>query len=830
MSTCTLRLYSGLNWELLPEKLLIVDAIEDYLATKTATQLNNFQYIKNQLELSIVINASQLLSQPKNASYKYVRVYDDDSGYIYYYYVKKASWTAQNSVRLELVMDVLNTFQEGTHYSFKDNTRIIREHKDRYIIHEDNAIVTLVCEVLNEDWYPDVNDDPTIETYPEAVEIAQAQVLEADTQTAIWTLKLNVFRGDISGLQRGDKINIISENNENAIVEVDSIETLKEYFRKIDEVDENINPLLQCGNAQGVKIENNKTKLQGDWYLLYRNQKTPDDSLTNPVECYLIPDEDIEVDSGIINAGRLVPTALQNSYYYGLIIGDKGYTAMTNVTITLDNGHVISPSVATDWARTLIIKRNADNTLSVWVTYGSYISNYQDTEVEFVGQCQYLTFSSMPVTFRYGSTLPTGTTPDIVSKLVGGAWLEGLETLTNSTSPAYIDNVSKVDKTDAKNIKLIKLPYCPYDFTISSDKLVVSSDSNWDYIKLTQASGSTIYCLKLNDLNTDLHASISLSDGSKEPLIDLKRNFTPSLTDSRKGAEYESKLYHSEFYKPSYVYDSFTYSVELEKLNIASYYDGRNLTIYFDMTKTINSKFMFTFESLVFRISNQSYAKYLPIARNNEEVLYNVPYINYIRTGYNYDVKQKNLSTASNWIGVGLSVASIGASLLMPTAPLKVAGVVGSLVSMAMSIKGAVVSTIQGEDNIRQKLLQAQNQTSSVSGSDDVDLMSIYAENRLKYLIYQPRDITKNLLYDLFYYAGYNSGRMGIPNHNTRVNFDYLEADISIQKTTAIPQDCLAELINAFKTGVTYLHKTSRSSNKWDFAQTLENWEKIFFE
>ena len=84
----------------------------------------------------------------------------------------------------------------------------------------------------------------------------------------------------------------------------------------------------------------------------------------------------------------------------------------------------------------------------------------------------------------------------------------------------------------------------------------------------------------------------------------------------------------------------------------------------------------------------------------------------------------------------------------------------------------------------------------------------------------------KNMLFDLFFYAGYNSGRMGIPNHDTRVNFDYLEADVSMQKLTAIPQECLNELINAFKNGVTYLHKTTRTTDKWDFEQKYENWEK----
>ena len=171
---------------------------------------------------------------------------------------------------------------------------------------------------------------------------------------------------------------------------------------------------------------------------------------------------------------------------------------------------------------------------------------------------------------------------------------------------------------------------------------------------------------------------------------------------------------------------------------------------------------------------------------------------------------------------------SVGASLLLPSAPLKVAGVVASLVSLAQSVKSAIVTEQQNENSIRQKLEQYQNQTTNVAGSDDVDLMSIYAENSLKFLEYNPRKEMNKLLFDLFFYAGYSSNRMGLPNHNTRVNFDYLECDACIEAIAGgISQECLDELINCYKNGVTYIHKnTARSgASQWDFEQKYENWE-----
>ena len=306
-----------------------------------------------------------------------------------------------------------------------------------------------------------------------------------------------------------------------------------------------------------------------------------------------------------------------------------------------------------------------------------------------------------------------------------------------------------------------------------------------------------------------------------------------SITALRKGIQYESKLFHSEFFKPTYVYDSFTFVMQLEKLNLESYFDvdERKLKIKFTMTSTINSKFMFTFTNYHLERGDENYAKYMVISRNNEEVLYNIPYINYIRTGYNYDKKQKALQNTSNYIGVGLSLVALGASLFFPSVSLKVAGVVGSFTSLAANTKNAVMTAIKSEEDLRQKLIEKKQESASIEGSDDVDLMSEYAKNRIKYLEYTPSTIMKNLLFDLFFYAGYSSGRMGKPNHNTRVNFDYLEADVSLETAGQnVSEDIIEELKNCFKAGVTYIHKTSRSSNKWDIAQKYENWEVSLLE
>ncbi|MBO7715367.1 MAG: hypothetical protein J6S85_17500, partial [Methanobrevibacter sp.] len=133
--TSLFRLYystTSTPWELIPSKLFKIDDIESYLATKSYQQVEDVQYIKHGLEIEVKLNLTQDQAQPLASSgFKYMSI-RNGSEETCYYYVKKTTWRSKTCVRFELVMDVLNSLAEGTHYSFKDNTKITREHKDRF--------------------------------------------------------------------------------------------------------------------------------------------------------------------------------------------------------------------------------------------------------------------------------------------------------------------------------------------------------------------------------------------------------------------------------------------------------------------------------------------------------------------------------------------------------------------------------------------------------------------------------------------------------------------------------------------------------------------------
>lgn len=823
------------EWELIPNRLLVVEDIASYLAGKSALTFSNIQYVKNELEIGVNLDLSQSYSQPKaTTSFKYVSIQNPDE-LVHYYFVKKIVWRSKSAIRLELVLDVLNTFQEGYDYEFKANTRIIREHKDRLY----RATFTLALKADASAWTGSVDEDD---------EIHLRSTLDGnDAFTGIYkgldaTRKYVQFKAptkysEIKSWFASLSTQFFIYKNASNYIQMTGNPTItaisdETFVRKIDPISEGINPILLHASNAGLKIENQKAILRQNWYLLYRNQNDPSESLVNPVDCYLIPENATDTDAGYISNGRIVPSWLEdNKYYYFLV------NPLTN-DFTLSNGVVINdlPQARAGTTRTTLIAvlTKSGNRINVLVVELSFLGGTPNQYYcEAIGQyddVKYIDVSSVPVNYAKDDYF----LDTLYSTYNSIAFSE---TFSNSDTYNALDPIENLDRTDAKNIKLIKLPYCPYDFDVTLTYIEVAGEANWEYASI----GDTFHALRLTNSNVKLsshlempanlspYSNLVFSMANPPSVANLRKPFSNNVADMP-----ESKLLHSDFFQETYFYDSFSFKVDLEKCQISHYEDASEdhlkEKITFDTTSTINSKFMFTFANYVCDKAETNFHNVLPIARNNEEVLYNVPYINYVRTGYNYDVKGKNLQNASNIVGLGLGIASVGASLLAPSIPLKVAGVVASLVSVATSVKNTIVTTINNENSIKQKVQQTQNQASSVVGSDDVDLMSAYSGNRLQNLTYRPNETMRRLLNDLFFYAGYASNRMGLPNHHTRVNFDYLECEAQIEAIASIPDECLTELVNCFRSGVTYLHKTDRFTYKWDFEQDFENWELDLLE
>ena len=837
MSTSTVKLYySGGtygNWELNPGRLLKLDSIATYLASKTALTTSAFQYVKNDLEIKIKVDLSQLMANPKAVeTFKYCSI-QNAGEQIHYYFIKKPNWKSLSCVEFELVLDVLNTFVEGVDYSFKDSTNIIREHKPRFKRGRVTATFTSDGELDHSGTITDGTDFYWAEDRDHLDgEHFNGTLEHHDENGLVFTFDAEWDQVEFEKWLEEHPDAVITDGTNWAYYRFPKIVDLDfDWYRLIDYIPEGINPILNAGSGEGTKLEEVKVALNQTWHLLYRNVSNPDpDNLVDPVECYLIPDKWISVKTSSITAGKMNVNSLEIGKAYILNFTQSSATDI----ITLDDGTDLGSGQLVntgEWGR-MIIYRNANNRFAVLlITY--YTSGVDAYSRAYAYESQTLTLNHLPLAYRKAD-LPS--MPKTIAEWYGltpyedGSWTSGSVNVST-------DDITDLDRTDPKNIKLIKLPYCPYDFEFTGGILDISSDSNWSYAAIPQ-DGGDCYALKLNNL--DIRLQRNLDDNYAIGYFNLRvRDSVSAINSASKGDEridgdLESKLFASEFFQPTYYYDSFSYNLNLEDLDVDAYIDDDNdlsaMPLRFECTSTINSRFMFTFTDLKFRFARSNYANVMPIIRNNEEVLYNVPYVNYIRTGFNYDVKAKNLQLASNMGSLALAGGSLLASLLLPSIPLKVAGIVGSIASFANSAKNAIVSAQSAENSIEAKLKQAENQRASVQGSDDVDLMTSYTENRLKFLEYEPTPIVKKMVDNLFFYAGYRSGRIGLPNHETRLNFDYLEANVQFESIRSIPNDCLQELANCFKSGVTYLHYNSNITGGYDFEQSHENWERFLFQ
>ena len=92
----------------------------------------------------------------------------------------------------------------------------------------------------------------------------------------------------------------------------------------------------------------------------------------------------------------------------------------------------------------------------------------------------------------------------------------------------------------------------------------------------------------------------------------------------------------------------------------------------------------------------------------------------------------------------------------------------------------------------------------------------------MKLINYRCSDKIYKLLDDLFYYSGYNTDELGIPNMNSRLWFNYVACDLNIDTHSYIPEEIVTALMQKYSEGVTVLHKVN---NTWDFEQLKENWE-----
>ena len=889
MATSTLNLYY--STQLHEEKRFAIEHIDQWLLGFTADEVKLFQYIKNQLNINIKINMSQNnLETTSTNDIDYVSVKNSNETRVYYYFVKNKIWRSQETIEFELKMDTLNTFQFDVDYEVNKKTLVQREHKDRikvdsqkilntkplseeakeelyeYFINSQSASVVedriFIMDIKNfiqstpresrfllrtdtDFEYHDYsslsiavydNDGNLIVQYDQITEIEYISDDIVDIKTYLnqhhyYNINQYVFVCAIDSGLDYDTIQFITTGspsptwpNPNVAFEylfINAFLGWDSFKRIIDKYPEGINPLLYK-KSEEMLLDKDKNE---NWYLVYANENDPatgsdkEADYINPVHILFAKDSNYYISSKTASRRIVSPSELPNVVNAGeqLVVASYDYDNGAYVEI---NGiqYPLSDTLGDSNYHAVRILRQYDTSNTF---YRVYI--YKMTNANLVDSC--ITLSNVGEVIFYGVNAgSTGTWlsfdlgffPTTAPHQGGTLFQIGSAAQTQTYSSSSFDTL---DLTLSKLIKVIQLPYAPLKFLSGAGVIYnFPSELVWN---------NTFDLLQITpDKRFDFSWQIDFPDVN--PFKDLwgGGSFTSKIKQARND-NLESKFFNSEFTQIKFVYDQFTFTFQLELIDINKFFEQNYETFYvnYGVSKRLSSRFYFKFEQYICdNYERQDYNNVLLCDRNNEIPLYTNAYINYMRTGFQFDQTNKQNAQVGRWAGIALSAVGAVASFASTAATggIGIAGGIGLTTSTIAQVVGAITAQNQQENSINQKMLQASMQGQNVQSSDDVELFDQYGENKAKLVKYQPSEVMSKLIKDLFYYGGYATNEYKIPSVDTRVYFNYLQCELVVDHTNNIPEPIMADIIDKFKQGATIFHKFN---GEWDIEQQYENYE-----
>ena len=816
-ATSTIEIYK--SCKLLKDKNFVLDGsnsaidyVSSYLGTLTKKTITGFQYIKHALSITIKVDLNQDYFQMKSSAndWNYVRIRNSElTASYFYYFVDKIEWGSENTAKFYLVMDTINTFKYNTDYKVNKKTLVKRMHKDRFI--------DLSNETFTYKYYVEKQISGS-----EGFSYSNA-LLGSFTSTSEFSYSIQKIASEsnapASGIaswsfspatptKAGQLIFTLFGGVGRVALEIKIIKP-KLFLRVFDLKSEGISAPLYKIKDETIYEDFGRSTL--DWKLFYKNASSADGA---PVDCYLIPS--IPTPVSAMSSGRNINYSdLTAGYYYYFC--SKYYEDTTPdgfITFEAQNGDRFYPATTglyngvESFSLIVFYRASGENDFSIYkiTSQGKFVLYEHQTYVRLLNNWDQI------------SCYQTATYRDYEAFMANHYYNVNMAMnviqISSGVATANIGNY--IDRTDSTAIKLIDLPYLP-----TSHKLDDDGNGNMSYYlgtpwRFTNDNPPLIKYLDVEEpFSNDI---ISHVDGVNDNF--LFHTYGQDLDGTADRFISDSKLRHSDFYRYKFVYDNFSKFFALEELEFnkeADYYFKFN----FKVSRNICSKFLFTFNEINYKKSREDYDNILPVARNNEEVLYSSQYLNYLRNGYNFDVKAKQRQEDTAKAGLGLSVASVVASLLFASTPVGPLAIATAGIGLASQYINYAKTIASNEESIEQKLQESKNQAVSVLNNDDVDLFDAYSDNKAKICQYWVSDEMISVLDDLFYYAGYSVNKQMIPNVSSRYWFNFLQASLEVSETNNISEECMNDIKERFEQGVTFLH----FHNGFDFGQTKENLE-----
>lgn len=805
MMYSNVKLYFNSN--ILPNRNFEIESIDDYLYGLTKTTLTKFQYIKHQLAISIKVNMNQSnlnYVETNNIDYISIQNYtpEGSSEKEVFYFVINKIWKAEGTIQFDLYMDTINSF--ASDYTLSNRTKISREHKDRWLkTTSENETKSqsgqLEYDILSNTCHINVYIAFTTMTYANEYDVIAISCDDPDLANPNYSYNLNFDNSGTYPVLLG-YIEVYDPDLEMEDYDgVDFSLTIKasnnSFSRLINEYSEGINPQLYKQLSYEIKGDEIK------WNLVYR--KISDSN--NSVNCLLIPSIPIQAKipaSSSTMSGIFALAGTSNYFYISEKFGRSIlFTLIDSDDLVADFNAYSYVSLGNKYYIDYSFKFSNNNQFEVYkwrLKYNSSGVLQSQTSLGKIKIASSTTFKD--VYFDYSQTKYALLATNTYATSSTG-------TLTLSETTYNVNSIEQLNRLDPLLIKIIELPFCPIEYTITSEVYEFSSFiylSSDNFIQLVEQSF-------LHEITTDV----------SNPLGVLRSTtIAPSIEDSRDDNN-ETKLLHSDYYLPKFVYDSFSYPFILEwQQNVEN---DTYLKFKFKTTNTINSRFLFDFYREHLKLDTNDYSSILVVDRNNEGLILNDDYITYLKNGYNYDKKYKQISQTSAVMGgIGSTIGGV-ATIAGGIATSNPALVIGGIASIASGVVSAVNSVAKSELSLQQKLQEKLNQAINVNGADDLDLLNYYTDgNKPKLVYYKVSTRMKNALANLFYYTGYATNEYGVPQRNTRTWFNFIQAEVDFASSKNLSEDILNDIKTRYQIGLTILHKVNGS---WNFSQDKENWE-----
>lgn len=397
--------------------------------------------------------------------------------------------------------------------------------------------------------------------------------------------------------------------------------------------------------------------------------------------------------------------------------------------------------------------------------------------------------------------------------------------LADSYSGAKIrtsENIANINpRKSQKVVKEIQCPYCPAP--LKAGYIALTSNKALAVAGFTgEVSNSTVF------VHSDIYEETMSSTITTDPLLYLTLLDTPALSKARKLKD--PKLYNSEFHSFSYVYDTYEWSPQIERVIPALYGNLAQPTIYrIDYMITYHQSADFV-GNLAFRFSlnggnaypgtylyPEDYDGLLTCNRNNDHVLFYDEYIEYMRLGYNYDKKtaiSNEVGAWSTFVG-GIAATAISAVTSNPV------GIALGLVATAGGLINAIKTTVDTENSLNRKVDEAKRKGAAPTNVGDASLLYDYNENKLWMMEKTVSPTMEKMIDDLFYYYGYARGYYGTPNLTSRLYFNFIQCE-AVFNNIVIPRFAMTDITAKLAEGVTVFHYVGGDYN---IAQTYENYE-----